>query len=539
LTAAEARETLGRELTEAAVLRGLCELWQGLRISPVYGETGQPARWELLRARHRDALAKAGSTSQVTALSLLVSIYLQSVYAATSEQIEIFLSPLASRSRVREAVRGLSATRQIHSLSMDAETYYFLEDGLPEFAQAAPSIEAVEPPRRPVQPDRRVARPETRSPARDARKPHWQEGSAAGQPPFPAARHFAPAPSREKSPHGPSATGSRPYRAARPAPGVGRPTGSGGKPGPARPAAGGGWKTPPRAPGKPAAERPSVPARGNFPPRVGQGAEGMAREPGRTGGPARPGPQKRSQPWTGDKRKERPAPWVRAGAKPRSGPDSPPPFRAPGKPGADRPNRTGRTFERTFDRKPGGRPDRPDRPGGQRRDRPRPSGTVAGGPPGAAGTSGRTFGRPSVPGRSQPRRPDRPNRPDRPDRPDRPGGAPRSSRPDSRPPRPGSPRSGPPRSGPPRSGPPRSGPPRPGSPRSGEGQPARPPFRSSSRPGPSGPRAGASSGRPTGRPGGRPAGRPAGRPGGKPGGRPGKGPANFRGRKPTGKKPGA
>ena len=92
--------------------------------------------------RHRDALATAGATGQVTALSLLVSMYLQSVYAASSEEIEIFLSPVASRSRVREAVRGLSATRQIQSLSMDAQTYYFLEGGLPEFAEPAVSPSA-------------------------------------------------------------------------------------------------------------------------------------------------------------------------------------------------------------------------------------------------------------------------------------------------------------------------------------------------------------------------------------------------------------
>ena len=137
LTADEARETLGRELTEAAVLRALCELWQALRITPGFGDPGQPARWELLRMRHREALATAGTTSQVTSLSLLVSMYLQSVYAASSEEIEIFLSPVASRSRVREAVRGLAATRQIQSLSMDAQTYYFLEEGLPAFAEPA------------------------------------------------------------------------------------------------------------------------------------------------------------------------------------------------------------------------------------------------------------------------------------------------------------------------------------------------------------------------------------------------------------------
>ncbi len=145
VTAEQAREILGRELTEAAVLRALCELWQALRVSPVYAEPGQPARWELLREHHRDALAKAGSTGQVTAISLLVSMYLQSVYSATSDEIEIFLSPVTSRSRVREAVRGLSATRQIQSLSMDAQTYYFLENGLPEFAEIAPAAETEQP----------------------------------------------------------------------------------------------------------------------------------------------------------------------------------------------------------------------------------------------------------------------------------------------------------------------------------------------------------------------------------------------------------
>ncbi len=147
LTAARARETLGRELTEAAVLRALCELWQGLRISPSYAEEGQATSWEMLRVRHREALATGGATGQVTAISLLVSMYLQSVYAATSEEIEIFLSPVASRSRVREAVRGLSATRQIHSLSMDAQTYHFLEGGLPEFAEPALPTATTEPSR--------------------------------------------------------------------------------------------------------------------------------------------------------------------------------------------------------------------------------------------------------------------------------------------------------------------------------------------------------------------------------------------------------
>jgi 23S rRNA pseudouridine2605 synthase len=167
LTASVARETLGRELTEAAVLRALCELWQALRISPAFAAEGQPTGWELMRVRHREALATGSATSQVTAISLLVSMYLQSVYAASSEEIEIFLSPLASRSRVREAVRGLAATRQIHSLSMDAQTYHFIEGGLPEFAEIAPAEKREEfvaparpePVRRPLPAQRRDQQP--------------------------------------------------------------------------------------------------------------------------------------------------------------------------------------------------------------------------------------------------------------------------------------------------------------------------------------------------------------------------------------------
>jgi len=139
MTAAAARETLGRELTESAVLRALDELWQRLRAIPILQTGGKPAVWEVLKHRHAKALSTGSGTSQVTAISLLVSTYLQSVYAASSAEIEIFLSPLVSRSRIREAVRGLSATRQIQSLSMESQTYYFLEGGLPEFAPVAES----------------------------------------------------------------------------------------------------------------------------------------------------------------------------------------------------------------------------------------------------------------------------------------------------------------------------------------------------------------------------------------------------------------
>ena len=208
LTAAGLREKLGRELTESAVARALSELWQSLRAIPVPQPDG-PAIWELLETHHGNAISKGSGTSQVTAISLLVSMYLQSVYAASGDEIEIFLSPLASRSRIREAVRGLSATRQIHSLSMEAQTYYFLEDGLPKFADEEPERPKVVTPRRP----RVVAEPK---PAR-AGIPEWAKVRQPNRAPDNAAlparsgapEKFVPRPNRPPA--------SRPFAPAAPA----------------------------------------------------------------------------------------------------------------------------------------------------------------------------------------------------------------------------------------------------------------------------------------------------------------------------------
>ena len=522
LSAAQARETLGRELTEAAVLRGLCELWQALRISPVFADAGQPAQWELLRVRHRDALATATATSQVTALSLLVSMYLQSVYAASSEEIEIYLSPVASRSRVREAVRGLAATRQIHSLSMDAQTYYFLEGGLPEFAElVAPPPASTEP-----------------------------LGSAAGviarveTPRRPLAAQRTDRPARPLPPASPS---GRPAKPTPFAPRPGAPPRSGAAPSSARTE----WTGPRRAAGRPAAtggarpervagKRPSGPPGRSFPPRT-------TGEAGRGAGVPRTGarPDKRAAGWVGSEKRERPAasarPSSRPGPRPSEGSASAPhppragdrsrsPFREGQKP---RPGpRSGPRGASGEDRLRGTAPGRPS------------SGRREGFPPRAGGNRPWAAKRPPAAGRPQGRPPVafRSN----------PSGS-GSAGPRSNAPRSDAPRSGPPQGS--RGG--RAGGPGRGSyerpraggyaktggaskPRSERGDQrgdrgARPPVTPSARPAKSWPRAGSASGRP----GGRPAGRPSGKPGGKPSGKTGKPPARFQGSKPKGKKPGA
>ena len=139
-TAAQIRDALGREVTETAVFRALHELWKQLRIIPVVPEVGQPALWQPLRQRFQKAIAEGASTSQVTAISVLASIYLQAVVAASMEDVEMFLSPLTSRSKIREVVRGLAATRQVHTTNLGSSPMFYVAGTLPEFP-AAPSFQ--------------------------------------------------------------------------------------------------------------------------------------------------------------------------------------------------------------------------------------------------------------------------------------------------------------------------------------------------------------------------------------------------------------
>jgi len=125
---------LGREVTETAVLRAITELWQQLRIIPILTSPRAVPQWQLLRLRFQKAIAEGASTSQVTAISVLASIYLQAVIAATMEEVEIFLAPLTARSKVREVLRGLVATRQVHTLSLGHAPLYYVAGTLPEFS---------------------------------------------------------------------------------------------------------------------------------------------------------------------------------------------------------------------------------------------------------------------------------------------------------------------------------------------------------------------------------------------------------------------
>jgi hypothetical protein len=138
---AELKQALGQGVTEVGVLRAITELWQQLRIIPVVAAPGKAAKWQLLRIRFQKAIAEGASTSQVTAISVLASIFLQAVIAASMEEVEVFLSPLTARSKIREVLRGLVATRQVHTLSLGHAPHFYVAGTLPEFAPS-PTIYA-------------------------------------------------------------------------------------------------------------------------------------------------------------------------------------------------------------------------------------------------------------------------------------------------------------------------------------------------------------------------------------------------------------
>jgi hypothetical protein len=133
-TISELKQVLGQGVSEMAVLRAITELWQQLRIVPVIAAPGKAAKWQLLRVRFQKAIAEGASTSQVTAISVLASIFLQAVIAASMEEVELFLAALTARSKIREVLRGLVATRQVHTLTMGHAPHFYVAGTLPEFS---------------------------------------------------------------------------------------------------------------------------------------------------------------------------------------------------------------------------------------------------------------------------------------------------------------------------------------------------------------------------------------------------------------------
>ncbi len=143
LTAYDLTTEVGKEVTEAAVLRALAELWTHLRVLPLYQPGGASTVWELTSARFTKQIKAGANAGQPSALSALISLYLGQAVVASEDEIESFLSPLASRSRVRDVIHALLSARQLNAIAIEGRTMLHVAGALPAFL--APQVATPSP----------------------------------------------------------------------------------------------------------------------------------------------------------------------------------------------------------------------------------------------------------------------------------------------------------------------------------------------------------------------------------------------------------
>jgi hypothetical protein len=142
LSAYDLSTEVGKEVTEAAVLRALGELWTHLRVLPLAQPDGAATLWELTSARFTKQIKAGANAGQPSALSALISLYLGQAVVASEDEIESFLAPLASRSRIRDVVHALLSARQLDTVAVEGRTMLYVAGSLPEFL--APEAATVE-----------------------------------------------------------------------------------------------------------------------------------------------------------------------------------------------------------------------------------------------------------------------------------------------------------------------------------------------------------------------------------------------------------
>ncbi len=153
LSAYDLATQLGNEVTETAVLRALTELWHHLRVLPFPQPDNAPTLWELTTTRFTKQIKAGANAGQPSALSALISLYLNQAILPTEEEVEVFLSPLAARSRIREVIHALIAARQLETIAIEGKTALYIAGEFPTLAEApaAPAAESVETPVAPVE----------------------------------------------------------------------------------------------------------------------------------------------------------------------------------------------------------------------------------------------------------------------------------------------------------------------------------------------------------------------------------------------------
>src|SRR5215471_2532784 len=109
-------EDLGKGISVPALDRALAELWSKLRITRVDYQEREGASWDVLYRWEPDAVSEGVNTSVNSALSALLSKYLDCAIAAEEAELESFFGNFVARSKVREAVNALLAARELSFL---------------------------------------------------------------------------------------------------------------------------------------------------------------------------------------------------------------------------------------------------------------------------------------------------------------------------------------------------------------------------------------------------------------------------------------
>jgi hypothetical protein len=126
------RETIGGEPSNPALERALSELWSILKITRVDYREGDGAFWDVLYRWAPEPVKEGVNISAPEAISALVSKYLESVTAASQQDIEDFFSHFTTRARVRDAIKALLAARELSFLAVGSKTLIRLAPVLEE-----------------------------------------------------------------------------------------------------------------------------------------------------------------------------------------------------------------------------------------------------------------------------------------------------------------------------------------------------------------------------------------------------------------------
>jgi hypothetical protein len=148
ITKSRMRETLGGDLSEAALDRALGELAMKLRITRVDYRAEQGAFWDVLLRWSPNEVREGMNLSIAEALTALVSKYLECVVAAEPHEVEEFFSHFIGRGRVREAINALLAARE----------FQYTYVGSRSMLQIPPPKPTAAAPRRMVRPGQPIAR---------------------------------------------------------------------------------------------------------------------------------------------------------------------------------------------------------------------------------------------------------------------------------------------------------------------------------------------------------------------------------------------